>query len=49
MDFLSVFLNLQKQQCLVLGDYPMEFQKIELLLSAGGSIHLSLDINFAIL
>ena len=43
MDFLPVFLNLQKQQCLVAGEGPMAVQKIELLLSAGASVHLSVQ------
>jgi len=43
MDFLPVFLNLQKQQCLVAGEGAMAVQKIELLLSAGASVHLSVQ------
>ena len=43
MDFLPVFLNVQKQQCLVAGDGPMAVQKIELLLSAGAIVHLSVQ------
>ena len=43
MDFLPVFLNLQKQKCLVAGEGPMAVQKIELLLSAGASVHLSVQ------
>lgn len=43
MDFLPVFLNLQKQQCLVAGEGAMAVQKIELLLSGGASVHLSVQ------